>query len=156
MKKYFILVTALTFFLINFSNTLAQDSGFGLGVILGEPTGLSGKYWLDNNNALDIALGYSFIPKDAKISMHVDYLYHLQDVIQSEESITLYYGFGLRLRARSGKQGSFGVRGVIGGSLPLKNIPVEFFLEVAPVFLLLPATALNFDVGIGGRYYFNN
>jgi hypothetical protein len=27
----------------------AQDTGYGIGIIFGEPSGLSGKYWLNNN-----------------------------------------------------------------------------------------------------------
>jgi hypothetical protein len=37
----------------------AQDSGFGIGIIAGEPTGLSGKLWLGGNNALDMAAAWS-------------------------------------------------------------------------------------------------
>ena len=37
----------------------AQDSGFGLGVILGEPTGISGKLWLGGKTAIDGATAWS-------------------------------------------------------------------------------------------------
>jgi len=37
----------------------AQDHGFGIGLILGEPTGVSAKLWTSNQNALDVGLGVS-------------------------------------------------------------------------------------------------
>ena len=44
----------------------AQEIGYGIGIILGEPSELSGKYWLNNTNALDFGLGnrgiYYFSP----------------------------------------------------------------------------------------------
>mgnify|MGYP000674034767 CR=1 FL=1 len=38
----------------------SQNKGIGAGVILGEPTAISAKFWLGENNAVDAALGYSF------------------------------------------------------------------------------------------------
>jgi hypothetical protein len=39
-------------------NLLAQADGFGVGIILGEPTGLSGKYWLTEKTAVDAAVAW--------------------------------------------------------------------------------------------------
>ena len=38
----------------------AQDSGIGLGIILGEPTGVSLKSWVGRREALDVAVAWSF------------------------------------------------------------------------------------------------
>jgi hypothetical protein len=50
------------FLLIASSGASAQirsDEDFGLGLILGEPTGLSLKYWFDEERAVDGALAWS-------------------------------------------------------------------------------------------------
>jgi hypothetical protein len=38
----------------------AQDSGFGLGIIIGEPTGISAKQWTGSRTAIDGAVAWSF------------------------------------------------------------------------------------------------
>src|SRR5688572_13561434 len=52
---------------------------FGLGVILGDPTGLSAKLYLNGTNALDFALAFdTYGPYDrgADGHFHVTYLWH--------------------------------------------------------------------------------
>ena len=56
------------------SHKLAGESPFGLGVMIGEPTGISGKYWLSPANAIDFAVAWSFA-NDANFHLHTDYLY---------------------------------------------------------------------------------
>jgi hypothetical protein len=53
-------VLCLIIILLLGSMSPAQDKGYGIGIILGEPTVLSVKYWLNNTNALDFGLGFSF------------------------------------------------------------------------------------------------
>jgi hypothetical protein len=48
------------FILVSLSQlSFAQERNFGLGVIVGEPTGLSAKLWTSNTGALDFGLGWS-------------------------------------------------------------------------------------------------
>ena len=53
MKKYVVAVI-LTLFLTQFSS--AQTSGLGVGIILGEPTGLSVKNFISQSVAIDGAV----------------------------------------------------------------------------------------------------
>ena len=145
---------SIVILLFVFSNIQAQDSGFGAGVMFGSPSGFSGKYWLNNNNAVDFGLGYSFIDGHEKISLHADFLYHLEDVIDSPKRMPLYYGFGARLKAQEDSGGSLGARGVIGITWLVDKEPLDVFLEFAPVFKLFPATELDLDASIGVRYFF--
>ena len=53
---------------------VAADAGGGtweLGVILGEPTGLSAKYWMSQETALDFGAAWSF-KGDGQFHLHVD------------------------------------------------------------------------------------
>ncbi len=151
-----ILLASLVSVLLSFGNSSAQDKNFGVGIILGEPTGLSGKYWVSAENAFDAALAYSFLEDNKSFSFHANYLYHLYGVTDKHYKMPLYYGFGVRFRARENKDNSFGVRGVIGLLVYLKEAPVDIFFEAAPVFRLLPDTAIDFDIGVGARYFFDN
>jgi hypothetical protein len=141
-------------FLFYSSSNYGQDNGFGLGFLIGEPTGLSAKYWLDNDNALAFGMAYSFVRSNSAVSMHADYLYHAFDIIKSNYRIPLYYGFGARLRFVNDADNSLGARGVIGVAWLSDNAPFDVFVEVVPVFNLFPSTALNLDAAIGARYYF--
>ncbi|MEW6196866.1 MAG: hypothetical protein AB1521_17090 [Bacteroidota bacterium] len=151
-KTFFVLLIILLTGSINYIS--AQDSGFGAGIILGEPTGLSAKYWLDEDNALDFGLAYSFIRKNSAFSIHADYLYHAFDLIESKLRIPVYYGFGARIRIIQNEDTGLGARGVIGVAWLNDDVPIDVFIEVVPVFNLFPATSLNLDAAIGVRYFF--
>ncbi len=144
---------AILFCLIAFASVgHAQDSGFGIGLILGEPTGLSGKAWVSRQNAIDMGLAYSFRGK-GYFHVHGDYLWHFPDIIQSTEKIPLYVGVGGRFAAGR-ESGIFGVRIPFGIAWWLRSAPIEIFLEVAPIVDLAPATELSANGGIGARFYF--
>ena len=143
----------------------AQDHGFGLGIILGEPTGLSAKYWTSNNNAFDFGLGFAVggdrityhgnYYGSSRIHFHVDYLWHSFNAIRSSERFPLYYGIGARFNSGGGYDGSFGIRGVIGIAWFPHSTPIDVFVELVPVFQLTPLAGLGFDAGLGIRYFFN-
>ena len=50
---------------------------------------------------------------------------------------------------------TLGARGVIGLLWMHHSLPLDAFIELAPVFNLFPETSLHLDFAIGGRYYFN-
>jgi hypothetical protein len=149
-------ITFIAFLLLLLTsiNLKAQDSGTGIGIIIGNPTGISGKHYLNDNNAIDLGLGYSLVSGKEKFTMHIDYLYQLNNFFETKEEIALYYGFGARFNAQRYASSSFGARGVIGSAFFLEEQPIDIFAEAAPVFNLLPETSIDFDLGIGIRYYF--
>jgi hypothetical protein len=130
----------------------AQQSGFGLGVMLGEPTGISAKLWLGQTTALDGVVAWSFVNNPA-ISVHADYLFHFFDVFSVKEgTIPLYAGIGGMVSI--GPEPDVGVRIPFGAAYLFETVPLDIFLEVAPIFLLIPATAFDFSGGLGVRFYF--
>jgi len=151
MKK---LLVAIIFLLIFANISKAQDKGFGLGIMIGEPTGLSAKYWTSNTNAFDFGLAYSFVQKFSAVSIHADYLYHDFNVIKSDYRLPVYYGFGARIRFVNNSDNALGARGVVGIAWLNHKLPLDVFFEVVPVFNLIPSTSLNLDIALGARYYF--
>jgi hypothetical protein len=130
----------------------AQDRGFGLGVILGEPTGLSGKYWVSGTNAVDAGMAWSF--KDPGFfHIHADYLWHFPIQTGSVKQFALYTGVGGRIGARS-EDPLVGIRIVGGIAFWPKDTPLDLFLEFAPVVDLVPATELSAQGGLGIRFFF--
>lgn len=154
MKKKLFLVCLFIIISFLIKTTHAQEKGFGMGVMLGEPTGLSGKYWTSDENALNFGLGYSFTSHDSRVNLHVDYLFHLFDEIKAPEIFVIYYGAGVRIKTVENSDNTFGVRGVAGIDWFIHNAPIDVFFEMAPVFKLIPKTALDLDAGIGVRYFF--
>jgi hypothetical protein len=130
----------------------SQDRGFGVGLIVGEPTGLTGKAWVSQQNAIDMGLAYSF-RSNGYFHVHADYLWHFPHVIQSEERFPLYVGIGGRLAAGQGS-GIVGVRIPFGIAFWLRSAPIEFFIEAVPILDLAPATELSGNGGVGARFYF--
>lgn len=135
-------------------NIFSQTSNIGLGVMLGEPSGLNAKYWINESNAFVGGLGWHFVGPDDGFTLHVDYLYHMDNSFNTNISFPLYYGFGVRVRNEKDKFG-LGFRGVGGILFYPDNLPMDIFLEFAPVFRLLPETKLEIDLAVGARYFFN-
>lgn len=146
----------LTIFIVTLfsTNNFAQNKGFGLGIMVGSPSSISAKYWIGGNNAIDGGLGYSLINNES-FSIHMDYLYHHYEFSADKVNLPIYYGVGFRLKSKDKHESSLGVRGVLGLSYFGKSAPYDIFIEIAPVFKLVPKTSLDIDAAIGARYFFN-
>jgi hypothetical protein len=138
----------------------AQDRTVGAGFMVGDPTGVTGKFWLDDARALDFAAGWSLGENDA-IHFSADHLWHRFDLLTPNQgSVALYAGIGARvaLRDDEGKNqdhdDTFGLRVPLGIAYFTERMPLEIFAELAPVMELIPDTDLDVDLGIGLRYYF--
>jgi hypothetical protein len=125
---------------------------FGLGAILGSPTGLSGKYWLTPQTAIDGALAWHF-GHDDRLQIHADHLWHLslQSLSVPNGRMPLYVGAGLRVI--TGKRSEAGLRIPLGLSFLFDAAPVELFAELVPVVKFAPDTEAQLDGGVGVRYY---
>ncbi len=129
-----------------------QDYGFGAGIILGDPTGISLKYWSSPTNAWDAGIAWG-IGRDDAFHLHGDYIWHKYGLIRVEKGrLPLYYGVGGRILFTA--KAHFGIRGVIGLDYLFAGIPLDIFLEIGPVFDLVPATEFDFTGGLGARYFF--
>ena len=164
MKHSCYIVIALCLFFV-VQESVAQERGFGLGVIIGEPTGISAKLWTSTLNAFDFGLGWSMggdrIGKydgnyngGSRVHFHMDYLWHSLDAIHSSERFPLYYGVGGRMNTGAGYDGSVAVRGAFGIAWLLHNTPIDVFLEFVPSLQLTPSAGFGIDAGIGVRYFF--
>jgi hypothetical protein len=131
----------------------AQDSGIGLGIILGEPTGVSIKSWVGRRQAFDVAVAWSFEGEGA-IHIHADYLFHNFRLFRVEKGdFVLYYGFGVRVKTESETQ--VGIRIPLGLSYLFEEDPIEVFFELGPIMNITPKTVFRMTTGVGIRYFFD-
>jgi hypothetical protein len=130
-------------------------SGFGAGLILGEPTGLSLKGWLSSKTALDFDLGGEWERRSA-VQMNADYLIHSFDLLHVDRGeLPVYFGLGGRLAFPEHRDTRAGFRFPVGIAYEFPDMPVEVFAEIAPIIDVAPAGALRWNGGIGLRYYFH-
>ena len=131
----------------------AQDHRIGVGMMMGEPTGANAKYFFNQFHAIDACIGWSFSGNN-NLHLHSDYLWHNYDLLRGlgEDRVPLYYGIGGR--AKFGGDTRLGVRGPLGISYMLENIPVDVFAEVGPLVDFTPKLRFGFTAGIGARLWF--
>jgi len=161
MKKFLWRFLFSVYLFCNFA--VAQDRGFGLGVVAGEPTGISLKNWQGRTTALDAAIAWSFAGHDF-IQLHGDYLSHNFSLLKVEKGqLPFYYGIGGRLKLSNidnkrddrDDKTRVGVRIPLGLAYLFETITLDLFVEVVPVLDLVPETAFDLNVAIGIRYFFS-
>jgi len=142
------------------SSARAEGGPFGLGLILGSPTGIDGKIYFNKQNALDFAVGEAFV-NERGLHIHADYLWHPVMLTQDEAFfLPLYLGIGGRFldhERHTDTVAHLGARAPLGILFDFKRIPLDVFLEVALVVdIIRPSEddVVDVNVGVGVRYYF--
>ena len=139
------------------------DKGtFGVGIVLGEPTGICAKLYLSDDRAIQGAVGFNFY--GSGIQANAEYVFHPW-IVQERDAFVLpiYIGPGLRFIQYDGGRSdanhyAIGLRGVAGMLFDFKEVPLDVFLEVAGVveydFKDGQGVELALNLGAGVRYYF--
>jgi hypothetical protein len=164
LKHTWYAVTTLCLFLV-VQGSVAQERGFGVGIILGEPTGFSAKLWTSPVNAFDFGLGLSIggdgfrqsngtFHGESRIHFHMDYLWHSFEAFKSDIRLPVYYGVGGRYNTGAGYLSSAAIRGVVGIVWLPHQAPVDLFLELVPSLQFTSPAGFAVEAGIGARYYF--
>ena len=134
------------------SGIWAQDSGLGLGILVGDPTGLSAKLWLGDSSAIDAAAAWAFKDPPA-CHIHGDYFFHGSVPVDLSAGVLMFH-LGAGGRVKLEKETKVGVRAPLGVDYWFDNHPIDVFLEIAAVLDLVPATEFDFNAGLGVRYFF--
>lgn len=164
MKNIFYVLLALL--LINtvaFSQS-PQGKNFGFGIMVGDPTGLTVKFWTQRQNAIVLDVGGSYFGSPR---INVDYLWHfdafdsrvaklyagLGGVIGVGKGNGFYYKEKNGFYYRTGSDLGLGVRGVFGVNFIPSSSPIEIFLEAGALIGLAPEFGSAADVALGIRFY---
>lgn len=157
MKKHaLIVICCVNVFMLTVRMPVCCQNGFGLGLIAGEPTGISWKKWLGHQTAVGGAGGWSF-SKKSYVHVHTDWLHHnwtfLKNAFEVESGeLPLYYGIGGRIRIDDDSK--VGFRFIIGVSYMFEDAPFDMYFEIAPIMDVAPKTELDGNSAIGIRYWF--
>lgn len=138
--------------------SFAKAEDFALGIILGDPTGLSAKMKLNESHSLDGALAYSS-GRHSGIQLHGDYLWdRARSWATTQGPLNMYYGLGGRLisykDSKDKSQISVGPRGSLGLNFDFFNPNIEVFGELAAILEIAPSIEADLDLGIGARIRF--
>ncbi len=157
------------------ASDVANSKKFGIGGILGQPSGFTLKYHFTPNHALTAAIGIGWWGGN-HFHTHVDYGYHFDLTKPEPFDLRMYVGGGVKFfywawdyynvydrcnpndpdypycdgRGRAG----IALRAPVGITFNLNKIPLEIFLELAPGMAFMPWFFFFVDGAVGARYYF--
>lgn len=126
------------------------DEKFGLGIMLGEPTGVSVKYWNNERSAFDVGAAWSLSGRNEALHMHADFLRH--SWFDRTENLAFYYGIGARMIFAS--DATAGLRVPLGLDYVFSEIPFDLFVEAVPILDITPDVEFAGNGAVGIRYYF--
>lgn len=164
MKNRLLVAGCIAFSIAIGNNTHGQGKdGMGVGIMVGEPTGLSLKKWVAEDRAINAGIAWSFAD-NASLHFHGDYLFHRFDILSTPElsgTLPIHYGIGFRAKLREDNRGRgrndanamISVRFPIGLSYLLPDAPIDIFAEIVPVLDVAPKTDFSLNAAIGIRYY---
>jgi hypothetical protein len=134
-----------------------NDGGnLGLGLELGDPGswGISGKLWLDRENAFQPAVKFN---EGGNAILQLDYLWHNFDIVHMHEDsgeMPFYIGVGGDLLLQSSSL--FAARLPIGVSYIFnkRHVPVDIYFQVVPTLWFFNSGAtLNLYPELGAHFY---
>ncbi|MFZ0454732.1 MAG: hypothetical protein WCE54_14570 [Ignavibacteriaceae bacterium] len=164
MNKNLIIIFITLLFCVFFPNTYAQrpqGKDFGFGIIVGDPTGGTLKFFSNRNNAFVVDFGASYFGSPR---IGVDYLWQFNAF--NSDIANLYAGAGGTIGfgrgngfyykdkyIREKSNVGLGARGVFGVNVIPRRTPLEFFFEVGVLLGVAPDFSSSADVGLGMRFY---
>lgn len=145
----------------------AQESKFGLGGIVGSPTGATFKINLNERNAVEFALGFGFFNGNYA-RLHAQYLWDINLLQMDRANMDFYFGVGAQIGGYVGHHHHnhednghhhhhgawFGARVPLGLDFPFKTRPLDVFVELAPVIWFIQDVDFAIEGAVGARYWF--
>ena len=151
------------------SKKFESNKRLGLGLELGAPFGLTGKYFLQDggDKALDFGIGDigpGYYGDRSGLHLYGDYLWHPAVLTDNESfELPLYIGLGARYwdfdYGRATGAYALGIRAPIGVAFDFNNVPLDIFVQVAFVLDFIHNYTHDIypdaDFSLGIRFWFN-
>jgi hypothetical protein len=144
---------------------LAFAKTWGLGAVIGAPTGLSANYFLSESRTVHTTLAYDLSGDDAfQIASH--YQWRMNDLNLEKLKLGWFYGVGARLafkdhdehnhhnHDRDDDKTDFGPSGTIGIFHEFTDVPLEVFLKGNLTVNIISDTDVDADGMLGLHYNF--
>jgi len=145
----------------------AQNSGPSIGIILGTPTGFTGKYIFARSAAIACNVGWNLTSHEAFYAS-VDYQFLFPQTLKwtdeyegtahEVKGLCPYFGIGGRFflaENPTNHNTDFNVGVRLGGGVEYAISRFAIFLEIYPVVNVIPSTDFNIEGGLGFRFYFS-
>ena len=160
------------------ADRFTSESRIGLGLELGAPTGINGKYFLGGTVAVQGGIGVirQWYRYEDALHAHAELVWHPVLLHRGRGvEIPLHLGVGARLLDQEGycwdgndwfrcdNDTHIGVRAPVGVSFLLQRVPMDIFIELAMVIDIIELDDDDFmrdhdragiDGVLGARYYF--
>ncbi|MGQ9702586.1 MAG: hypothetical protein ACUVQT_09075 [bacterium] len=158
-KNYFLLITILFF-------SIGSTQHLGVGIIIGSPTGFTGKATFTQRSAVAVNIGWS-LGDNPKLYLTGDYQFLFPTVLRWTDDMTgeqreienllPYIGIGGRFKFKEDEAQhetilNLGLR--LGGGVEYLISRFGIFLELYPVVNIYPGTDFDLEGGLGARIYF--
>ncbi|HUQ06797.1 MAG TPA: hypothetical protein VM261_30045 [Kofleriaceae bacterium] len=157
------------------SHRFVANKTFGIGLELGEPSGLNGKYFASPNVALDFGLGaiYSHYYYGDGVHLYGDVLFHPVSLASNPSfELPFYVGVGLRywefdycyMDLCTYDGATFGIRIPFGLAVDFNSAPLDLFFQLVPVIDFVDEDYYDrfgnrrhtgIDASLGLRFWFN-
>src|SRR5262249_26957471 len=139
--------------LICSSQARAEGGPFGLGLVVGTPTGLSLEYKLSSHTAIDGAVGIDLFV-DRHLYVQGDFLFLFGDLLGGGDvGLTPYLGIGAFVADFGNRGAGFGVRGPFGLALDFRRAPLQIYGEFSLNLQLVRDAHLYVGGALGFRYF---
>lgn len=147
----------LSFFIfcLLFSFSSQAQSGFGIGLQAGSPSGITAKIYNPNDISLEFLVAW-----DSRRDMYFINVHGLYEQPIGRGPTNLFYGpggfIGGERQRNTVEEGDVFVAG-ISGSIGINIFfgDIEVYAQATPRFSIIGITNLSLGGGIGARYYFN-
>lgn len=142
-------------------NAMAQDSGIGIGALIGTTVDFTAKFWMSEKTAFVASTGFDYGGYGG-LHVNVDYLFHNWSFDVAEDMMKVYFGPGLGVGFYMGNYYGayssvwFTIRAPGGVGYYFHGFPLEAFVEFAPGLDVVGPYGVNFrwDSYVGARWYF--
>lgn len=154
MKNRLQYLVIFIFILIN--NLLSQpnNSKNGIGIIVGDPTGIAVKFLNSGYRHFNGAVAWDSGNKnnDGSLYMHADYIFKKWNInAGGATNFQALLGGGLALDTGSE---SLGLRIPFGVTYIFSEVPVDAYIELVPGLSLVPSSDFFVDAAFGIRFLF--
>lgn len=144
----------------------AYSKTWGLGAVIGAPTGLSANYFLKENRTIHTTLAYDFSgDDDLQLASH--YTWRLNNLNFEKVTFGWFYGLGARLAFKdhdhhdhnhdhddNDGEIALGPSGTIGLFHEFAEVPLEVFLKANVTVNIIEDTDVDGDLMLGLHYNF--
>ncbi|HEY0482388.1 MAG TPA: hypothetical protein VGD37_32930 [Kofleriaceae bacterium] len=151
MRK--LLLTTVVFGVVLAARAAPARADFGLGLFLGEPTGLDIKIGTGHRSGLDIVLGFNTFRDGRDGYGHLTYLVTPLVAQGDAVSVPLRVGIGAAVFGTSNDL-NVAVRAPFEIGLRLRRSPLEFYGEIALALVFVDPVGFDVQGGLGFRVYF--